>query len=70
MSCVATTGLSSNLMITSKLCERVVYMQVNDHLNANELVDIFQSAYKVGHSTESALLRAENDILRSSWKRV
>ena len=53
-------------MFTSKLCERVVTMQVNDHLNANGLVDIFQTAYKVGHSTELALkLRVQNDILRS-----
>ena len=55
----------SNLMFTSKLCERVLAMQVNDHLNANGLVETFQSAYKVGHSTESALLRVQNDILRS-----
>ena len=40
-------------------------MQVNDHLNANGLVEIFQSAYKVGHSTESILLRVHDDILRS-----
>ena len=49
----------SNLMFTSKLCERVLAMQVNDHLNANGLVETFQSAYKVGHSTESALLRCK-----------
>ena len=55
----------SNLMFTSKLCKRVVAMQVNDHLNANGLLETFQSAYKVGHSTESALLRVQNDILRS-----
>ena len=55
----------SNLMFTSKLCERLVAMPVNDHLNANGLVEIFQSAYKVGHSTELTLLRVQNDILRS-----
>ena len=48
----------SNLMFTSKLCERVLAMQVNDHLNANGLVETFQSAYKVGHSTESTLLHS------------
>ena len=48
----------SNLMFTSKLCERVLAMQVNDHLNANGLVETFQSAYKVGHSTESTRLRS------------
>ena len=33
--------------------------------HSNGLVETFQSAYKDGHSTESALLRVQNDILRS-----
>ena len=33
------------------------------HYNEDKLEEIFQSAYKVGHSTESALLRAHNDVL-------
>ena len=55
----------SNIMFTSKSCERVVALQVNDYRHDNKLVESFQSAYKVGHSTESALSRVQNDISRS-----
>ncbi len=43
----------------SKLIERVVAVQLVDHLLDNGLMDNFQSAY----STETALLRVQNDIL-------
>ena len=43
-------------------------MQLVDHLTQNELVDIFQSAYRKGHSTETALLRVQNDILMEMEK--
>ena len=39
--------------------------QLKDHLKTNNLIDKFQSAYREHHSTESALLRIVNDILRS-----
>ena len=54
----------SNLMFLSK-CEKVVASQFISHLRENKLEEIFQSAYKVGHSTESALLRVHNDALRA-----
>ena len=54
----------SNLMFLSK-CEKVVASQFISHLRENKLEEIFQSAYKVGHSTESALLRVHNDVLRA-----
>lgn len=57
--------LISNLMFTSKLCEKVVAAQVTSHLSENRLPESFQPAYKVGDSTESALLRVQNDVLRS-----
>jgi hypothetical protein len=53
----------SNLAFLSKLIERVVATQLVDHLTKNKLMDAFQSAYREGHSTESALLRVQNDIL-------
>ena len=31
----------------------------------NNLEELFQSAYKNGHSTESALIRVQNDVLRA-----
>ena len=50
-----------NLPILSKIIERVVVFQLNDYLTVNGL----KSAYKKNHSTESALLRVTNDILRA-----
>lgn len=52
----------SNLPFLGKALERIVSMQLNQHLVTNELCSIFQSAYKVNHSTETALLRVTNDI--------
>ena len=53
----------SNLMFLSKCCEKVAASQFISHLRENKPEEIFQSAYKVGHSTESALLRVHNDVL-------
>ncbi len=33
------------------------------HLLDNGLMDKFQSAYREGHSTETVILRVQNDIL-------
>ena len=41
-------------------------MQLTNHLTSNHLTHKFQSAYRVGHSTETALLRTVNDILTAS----
>ena len=53
----------SNLKYTSKLIERVVALQLNEHLMENDILEPMQSAYKTGHSTETALLKVQNDIL-------
>lgn len=53
----------SNLMFLSKCCEKVAASQFISHLRENKLEEIFQSAYKVGHSTESALLWVHYDVL-------
>lgn len=52
----------SGLCFISKLLERVVAKQVKLHLDKNKLGNSFQSAYKNGHSTETALLCVKNDI--------
>ena len=44
----------------------MVAFQRNDYLTVNGLNEVFQSAYKKNHSTESALLRVTNDILRAT----
>ena len=46
----------SGLCFISKLVERIVASQVKQHIDENDLGNTFQSAYKTGHSTETALL--------------
>ena len=60
----------SNLPFASKLVEKVVARQMNDHVDGNTLRDKMQSAYRSGHSTETALLRIKNDIDAASTERA
>ena len=53
----------SNLKVVSKIIEKAVSCQLSDYLRDNDLEESFQSAYKRFHSTETALLRVQNDIL-------
>lgn len=53
----------SNLMFMSKLTEGAIALQVIDYITINNLDEVFQSAYKQLHSTETALLKVQNDIL-------
>ena len=46
----------------SKLIEKAVALQLNDHILRQHLDETFQSAYKECHSTETALVRVHNDI--------
>ena len=62
-------GPVSNLKFLSKLIERAVFVQLNEYLVENELHEVFQSAYKSFHSTETSLLRVQNDILQSLDKK-
>ena len=52
----------SRLSFISKLVERVVAKQLVDHIHQHGLDKSYQSAYKSGHSTETALLSIKNDI--------
>ena len=52
----------SGLCLISKLVERFIVSQMNDRINANGLDNKNQSACKVGHSTETALLSIKNKI--------
>ncbi|XP_068675499.1 uncharacterized protein [Montipora foliosa] len=53
----------SNLKVVSKLVEKAVAIQLTDHVMSHHLDETFQSAYKNFHSTETALVRVQNDIL-------
>ena len=55
----------SNLSFISKIIEKVVAARLLDHMMDYGLMDQYQSAYRKGHSTETALVRVHNDILRA-----
>ena len=46
----------------SKLTERVVFDQIHSHMSRFVLYPTSQSAYQKGQSTETALLKVQNDI--------
>ena len=52
----------SNLPFISKILEKVVNNQLENHINSHSLHDDVQSAYCAYHSTETALLRVHHDI--------
>ena len=55
----------SNLTWISKLIERVVSARISDFQERHMLHECYQSAYKKLHSTETALLRVQSDILHA-----
>ena len=55
----------SNLLFLGKLIERVVADQLRGHMTDNQLHEDFEYGYKTGHSTETLLLKAVNDLLLS-----
>ena len=57
----------TNLTFISKVTEKVVASRLNHHLMVNNLQEPFQSesAYRMNHSTETAMLRVQNDIVRA-----
>ena len=55
----------SNLPFISKIAERAVIPQVLDHCSKHAPLPSKQSSYRKQHSTETALLQEQNDILLS-----
>ena len=58
-----------NLSFLSKLIEKVISSRILTHIADNDLIDKFQSAYRCGHSTETALLRVYSDTVTLVGKR-
>ena len=56
----------SNLPFLSKIIEKAVALQLNEHLNKNKLFEQHQSAYRKCHNTETALVKISNDLLLSA----
>ena len=55
----------SNLVRVSKVIEKAVSVQFTDHVRTHHLEEWFQPAYKIHHSTKTALVKVHNDILRA-----
>ena len=52
-----------NFSFLSKLVENVISSHILRHITDNDVIDKFQSAYRCGNGTETALLRVYNDIV-------
>ena len=55
----------SNLEFMGKTIEHAVTSQLTQHISENSLLEPMQSAYRSGHSTETALLKVKTDLLHA-----
>ena len=55
----------ANLSFLSKLIAQALINQLNEHFETNNLNEPLQSGYKPYHSTQTALIRILNDMLRA-----
>ena len=55
----------SNPCLIAKILEKLVLSQVSSYLNSHNLYNTCQSAYRPGHSAETAYLKVANDLFLS-----
>lgn len=55
----------SNIPEPSKILERALHRQIIDFIERNNILDPFQSGFRTGYNTQSALLRLTDDIRRA-----
>ena len=55
----------ANIKFIAKIIEKAASCQVIQHVSDHNLGEMFQSAYKAHHSTETALLQVRSNILQS-----
>jgi hypothetical protein len=55
----------SNLNTISKIIERLALSRLTSHIKLSSANDCLQSAYKRGHSTETALLKLTDDVFNA-----
>ena len=58
-----------NLNFLSKILERIIHTRITEHLQSFPSICPYQSAYRKFHSTETVLLRIQNDLLLAIDKR-
>jgi len=56
----------SNLSFLSKFVERIVAARFVNRVEGNALFPVKQSAYRQSHSTETAVIRVLNDVIRAA----